>query len=120
MSGHLDVALPIQNTSITVMIVFIYLHIMDTGIVVTVLFLLIRFLVAVSIPSHPLHFQHYHQICQLFFLSVSQLVYQQYRHQQSHPPLDANQDGHIIKQNVIILAWDQFIVGQVVSRYALH
>jgi len=39
---------------------------------------------------------------------------------QSHPPLDANQDGHIIKQNVIILAWDQFIVGQVVCQYALH
>ena len=54
MSGYPDVALHIQSTSITFLIVFIYKHIMETGIVTgivpTVILLLLILLVVVSIP----------------------------------------------------------------------
>jgi len=114
LSGYPDVALRIlivgTATTITIMIVFIYLHIVETGIVLVILVIL-RLLVVASIPSHPLHYQHYYPHHQLLI----PLLFRQY-----HPMPVVNQDG-FIKIIIVISSLSELIsVGLVVSLNALH
>ena len=87
MSGYPDVALRIlivcMATTITIMIVFIYRQIVESGIVLVILVIL-RLLVVVSIPLHPLHYQHYHPHHQLLTPLLSRLLNHHHLHPLSH------------------------------------
>ena len=122
-SGYPDVALRILTvhtaTTITIVIVFIYLPIVEPG-MVTVIMVLIGLLVVVSIPFHPRHYQHYSPHHQLLTPLLSQLPDHHRLHPQSHPQLVVKLIGVIIIITVISSISELISVGQVVSLNALH
>ena len=121
MSGYLDVALRILivRTAITftIVIVLIYKHIVESGIVMEIM-VIIRLPVVVSIPFHPLHYQHSHPHHQLLTPLLFQLLSRHRPHPLSHLLLVAKLDGVIIIATVINSISVLISVGQVVSRSA--